>query len=621
MIRSSVLVLDGDPKSGALQTRRLERAGYRAFRAETTEEAFELLKDNPIDIITVDYALQGEVSGLSFCANLRASGSRVPIIMVSGSTDQRAIVEALRIGIQDFIAKDADFLKRLPVAISGALDRTRVQFQLTTPLDLPARLTKSAVVLVVEGDQTAATQQVRELSRTGYAVRVAATPDEAVRFVQQDSIGLIVMDQLLDGQDTGLDVYRKLRSSGYEIPAILVTGRSDTATAAAALRGGFRDYIEKLPGYTSELPAMVQRVFERVHFERQVANSNARLMAIVSSAIDAIVTVEPNGVITLFNAAAEATFGSDAGAALGTNIARFLPGLFTPTGDGQFVLTGPARLETTGRRKDGSIFPVEASTVATEVSGKKFFTVIARDVTERKRAETELRELNQDLEQFAYSASHDLNEPLRNISLYAQMLAKRFATETDPQADMFLAGITEGASRMEKLLRDLLTYTEVLKIRQSQPPPVLVNSGKVLASVTHDFQKLIKETGATVTAGNLPSVPMVESHLRRLFQNLISNAIKYRGNEPPCVHIAAARQEQNWLFSVADNGIGIEPRYHDQIFGLFKRLHPRSVHSGSGLGLAICKRIVERYGGRIWAESEFGAGATFFFTLPASGRQ
>ena len=236
------------------------------------------------------------------------------------------------------------------------------------------------------------------------------------------------------------------------------------------------------------------------------------------------------------------------------------------------------------------------------------------DIDEQKHVEDELRRANQDLEQFAYSASHDLQEPLRSIKIYGELLTKRYGHKLDGQALDFLGYLRTGATRMEVLVRDLLTYTQVTRLDGPAEP---ADVDEALSGTLASLKGAIEESGASVTFGPLPSVRVHDIHLRQLFQNLIGNAIKYRKPDlPPLVHVSGERQNGSWVFSVRDNGIGIEPEYKEQVFGLFKRLHTSDEYSGTGIGLAICQRIVERYHGRIWVESPPGGGSDFRFSIP-----
>jgi PAS domain S-box-containing protein len=236
------------------------------------------------------------------------------------------------------------------------------------------------------------------------------------------------------------------------------------------------------------------------------------------------------------------------------------------------------------------------------------------DIDDQKRVEDELRRVNQDLEQFAYSASHDLQEPLRGVKVYTELLSTRYGGKLDGEALEFLGYIRGGATRMELLVRDLLAYTQVTRLG---PANEETDANETLADTLANLKSSIAESGARVTAGPLPRLSVHALHLKQLFQNLIGNAIKYRSAQrAPKVHVSAKEQNGYWIFSVRDNGIGIEPEYREHVFGLFKRLHTGDEYSGTGIGLAICQRIVERYHGRIWVESEPGEGSQFFFTLP-----
>ena len=231
-----------------------------------------------------------------------------------------------------------------------------------------------------------------------------------------------------------------------------------------------------------------------------------------------------------------------------------------------------------------------------------------------KRTVTDLRRSNAELEQFAYVASHDLQEPLRMVSSYMQLLSRRYAGKLDSDADDFIGFAVDGARRMQVLIQDLLVYSRVGTRGKPFEP---TNCEDVLEQVLSNMEVAINESGAVVTHDPLPTVAADASQLAQIFQNLIGNAIKFQGEETPRVHVSAERKAGEWLFSVADNGIGIDPKFFERIFVIFQRLHGRGEYSGTGIGLAISRKIVERHGGRMWVESEPGKGSTFYFTIPA----
>jgi signal transduction histidine kinase len=245
---------------------------------------------------------------------------------------------------------------------------------------------------------------------------------------------------------------------------------------------------------------------------------------------------------------------------------------------------------------------------------------LANEVAARKRAEGQIRKAlldlqrsNQDLEQFAYVASHDLQEPLRMVASYTELLAQRYEGELDAKAQSYIHYAVDGATRMQGLINDLLTYSRVnTQGRPLEPTDLHV----VLGEALRNLASATRESGAIVTNDDLPSVRVDPVQLQQVFQNLIGNAIKFRGKVSPHIHVSAREEGGEWLFSVKDNGIGIDAKHAEKLFVIFQRLHTREEYPGTGIGLAVCKRIVERHGGRIWFESEPGKGSTFYFTLP-----
>ena len=255
--------------------------------------------------------------------------------------------------------------------------------------------------------------------------------------------------------------------------------------------------------------------------------------------------------------------------------------------------------------------------------------VVAADAISRLEAETQrlqaaVDELHarlrkeearhiEELRQFSYAVSHDLREPLRMIASYSQLLNRRYCNQLDADGREFMGFIGDAVHRMEQLLSDLMSYSHQFRPLESQP--AVIDPEIVLQAVLLALEKDVQQSGAKVSHDPLPRITFDFSRLTELFRHLISNSIKFRGTDPPQIHVKARELGQETLFSICDNGLGIEPRYHEQIFGIFRRLHGQE-RPGTGIGLAICKRIVEQYGGRIWVESEAGKGAIFHFTVP-----
>jgi PAS domain S-box-containing protein len=378
-----------------------------------------------------------------------------------------------------------------------------------------------------------------------------------------------------------------------------------------------------------EITELRREAAEQQRLLHEAEAATAQFRGLLESAPDAIIIVDDGGHIRIVNRQTEVLFGHARDELIGQPIEVLLPERFRQghVHERREYASAPhtrpmgVGLELFGRRKDGSEFPVEISLSPMHSADKLLIISTVRDISERKRAEQSLKAIaadlarsNAELEQFAYVASHDLQEPLRMVASYTQLLARRYRGKLDTDADEFIGFAVDGALRMQELINDLLAFsragTRPLHVRS-------LDLNQLIDQLIADLAVTIGEGGARVTRDDLPAVAADATQMRQLFQNLIANGLKFhRLGFAPHVQVSATRDAHMWTFAIRDNGIGIDPQSAERIFVLFQRLHTRADYPGTGIGLAICKRIVERHGGRIWVESEIDRGTTFFFTLP-----
>ena len=354
---------------------------------------------------------------------------------------------------------------------------------------------------------------------------------------------------------------------------------------------------------------------------------------LLEAAPDAIVVVDSAGRIFLANSMTEMNFGYRDEELLGQPIEILIPERFqhSHVAHRQNYFAEPntrpmgSGIELAARRKDGTEFPAEISISPLETPEGVLVMAVVRDITSRKQAQQalqqhakELERSNAELEQFAYVASHDLQEPLRIVASYSQLLARRYQDKLDSDANEFIDFIVDGATRMQVLINDLLSYSRVGSRGQEFE---LTDLNQVIESTLHNLELSLQDNMATVTYDEMPTLMVDRVQMGQLFQNLISNAIKFHGDSPPQIHLGVEQQAEKFVFRVRDNGIGIDPQYAERIFLVFQRLHGKKEYPGTGIGLAICKKIVERHGGRIWMESVPSVGSTFYFTIPFNGQE
>jgi PAS domain S-box-containing protein len=385
------------------------------------------------------------------------------------------------------------------------------------------------------------------------------------------------------------------------------------------------EMIDLMEGVGSQLG----EVLRRKRIENALKASEERFRALAETATDAIVTIDENDRIIQCNDSLERIFGFSCDQMIGTSIAELMPEQPGVPGSGfrrllELATAHGRAVETVGRRKNGESFPIEVSLSEWKTHEGTFITGILRDVTARRRAEESLEEKvnelarsNAELALFTYIASHDLREPLRTVGSNLQLLRRHLGEDLDVDARTQFDFALGGVRRMQALIDDLLLYSRVGTEGRAFAD---VDSREVVAEAVQALTAAIEEAGVEVRVGSLPIVRADRSQLVQLFQNLISNSVKFRAGDNPRVEVAAERGEGKWIFTVRDNGIGIDARYAEHVFTIFQRLHSQEEYPGTGIGLAVCRKIVERHGGRIWVEPGRGGGSAFRFTIPARGR-
>ena len=439
-------------------------------------------------------------------------------------------------------------------------------------------------------------QKVKNLIPEGFAERLIADGTRSAAEALAQQIG------------TGIELIGR-RKDGSEFPIELMLSPLESAEGIL-------------------VTAAIRNISVRKAAEKHLGQMESRYRGLLEAAPDAMVVVNQAGEIVLLNVQAEKQFGYKRDELLGQKVKNLIPEGFAEriVADAlrsaedalaQQIGTG---IELIGRRKNGSEFPLELMLSPLESAEGILVTAAIRDITTRKKGEAdllnkmeELNRSNEELGQFAYIASHDLQEPLRMVASYTQLLSRRYKGKLDSDADEFIAFAVDGAGRMQRLIQDLLTYSRVGTKGQDL---LETSSEEALQHALTNLRGAIEASGALVTHDPLPIVAADEMQLIQLFQNLVGNAIKYQSPGVPKVHISAIQNGgKKWIFSVKDNGLGIDPQYFEKIFGMFQRLHKREEFAGTGIGLAICKKIVERHGGSIAVESEPGKGSTFSFAL------
>lgn len=409
-----------------------------------------------------------------------------------------------------------------------------------------------------------------------------------------------------------------------EVPIVVLSHLDDDTIAAKVMQEGAQGYLAAHELDSTALVLAIRHAIERHrmrieldHSTRELQSSETRFYKLVEKSVDSIIVVDYHGIVRFVNPATEALFNRKAEAFIGSMFG--------------FPVVAGETTEIDIFRQGGTAAIAEMRVAEIVWGGDIAYLASLRDITDRKRDEerirtlnteleqrvqertAELRRSNAELEQFAYVASHDLQEPLRMVASYMRLLERRYKSKLDSDAEKFIAYAVDGAARMQQLINDLLEYS---RVDANEREFTSTDCEAIFNQVLINLQVAIEENLAEITHDQLPTIVAHPIQLGQVFQNLIGNAIKFRSETTPRIHISAVYNKAAWCFSIRDNGIGIDPEYAERVFVIFQRLHSRGGYAGTGLGLAICKKIIESHRGRIWVESQVGQGATFFFTIP-----
>lgn len=487
-------------------------------------------------------------------------------------------------------------------------------------------MSRALRVLIVDDSALDAELMVAELTRGGFtpvARRIDSLP--ALRAaLATDEWDVVVSDWHMPSlsADAALTA---LQASGRDLPFIVVSGVVKAADAVSLLKRGAHDFLDK-NSLTLLAPTVEREVREAANrAQRRLAEQRVRILSLaVEQSPASVLICDRDGRIEYVNSRFQTLTGYTAAEAVG----RAIDFTRDPDADAEpftamhdaMAAGKPWSGELCSRSKHGRTFweIVSVSPLSDAAAATTHFVAVKEDVTERRRQETELRQTldrlsqtNTELERFAYVASHDLQEPLRTITLYSQLLERSVRDRIGDDAAEYLKFIVGGSKRMHALISDLLAYSRTGKSTTLGP----CSAASACSAALENLETALRETGAVVDVGPLPDIVGDEVQLTQLFQNLIANAVKFRKpGAIPRVTVKAERTEDDWVFSVADEGIGMEPSRQD-VFEIFRRLHTAQAYPGTGVGLAICKRIVHNHGGRIWFRSTPGQGSTFFFTV------
>ena len=604
-----ILLFEDNPGDTGLIEAMLEEFidfSYKLKNVETLDEGLNLLEGRSFDVILLDLGLP-DSEGINTFINVHKKCHDAPIIILTGLTDEKTGINAVKKGAQDYLVKGQVESRLLERSIKYSIERKKAEEEIQIFANIvessdDAIITKSLGGIIAGWNSGA--EQIYGYS----AEEVLGKPISLLESDDLKGETKRLIERIKNGERIRhYETLRLKKDNNLINVSITLSPVFDTSGELVAISTIARDITER----------------KRAEEDLKLANIYNR--SLIEASLDPLVTIGPDGKITDVNHSTEAVTGYSRDELIGTDFSDYFTEPEKARKGYQQVFQDEKvfnyALEI--KHKKGHVTPVlyNASVYRDEAAGVIGVFAAARDITERKQAEEKLKETieelersNDELQQFAYITSHDLQEPLRTIASYTQLIERRYKDKLDSDADDFIEFIVEAAVRMKDMIQGLLYYS---RVGTRGGELMSTNTEKLLEIVISNLNAAIEENEVTITHDDLPVVVADEGQLVQLFQNIISNAIKFRkDDEYPRIHISAHKNANEYVFSVADNGIGIESQYFSRIFEVFKRLHTRVEYEGTGIGLSISKRIIERHNGRMWVESEFGEGATFYFTIP-----
>ncbi len=637
MTPAQIFIVEDEQIVALSLRRKLESLGYVVSESVSSgEAAIERVGQVKPDLILMDIILAGKIDGITTASIIRERFD-IPIIYLTALSDDATIQRAKITEPYGYLLKPFEG-KELQTTVEMALYKHEMERRLREKERWLSTVLNSIGDAVIATDERGSVVFMNPVAEylTGWSEEDAVGEQlekvfNAVEEQNQNPVANLVTRVMDEGQIVTLDKHTLLiRRDGAEWPI---------NDSAAPIMGEQHEILGVVLAFHD--------ISEQRQAEQTIRLNEEKYRMLFENSPDAITLLGLDGTIIdcnqatvrLRNRPKENIVGQpflDVESLREEDLAEYAA-IFSRLIAGENV--GPMTVELKGPNDEPRW--LEAYPSLLHRGGKlDAIQVIARDVTQRRLAEQKvaryqehLEELvaertaeleqsnlqlarsNAELEQFAYVASHDLREPLRKIKSYTELLAQRYGGRLDERADKYIHYIVDGSARMQELITELLLYSRLGRIGQNLK---LTELSSIMKDVISDLELSIEENSATITVGPLPVLKVDAQQIGRLFQNLLSNALKFQSDHQPKIHVAAEQVEDEWHFSVADNGIGIESRYIDRIFLIFQRLHTRGEYGGTGMGLAICKKIVENHNGRIWAESQPSIGTTFFFSLPVA---